>query len=153
MRMDDEIGMYFRVTCEALAQVVACLRGLDDVACRQRPVEGGNSLLVIAKHVLANAERNVLHTFAGQPYSWQREEEFRLDQETADGVRSAHETLVTRMRAALEALPGSALDMTVVHPRLGPVPGRRVLLQAAIHAAEHEGEAKLTRALVRASTG
>lgn len=141
--------MYFAVTCEAMAQVVACLRGLDEAAIRTKPVESANSLLVIAKHVLANAERNVLHTFAGEPYTWNREEEFRVGDETADELRAAHETLVDRMRSALDGMPDARLGERVVHPRLGPVPGRRVLLQAAIHAAEHEGEAKLTRALAR----
>lgn len=141
--------MYFAATCEAMAQVVACLRGLDEAAIRAKPMESGNSLLVIAKHVLANAERNVLHTFAGQPYTWNREEEFRIGEETAEGLRASHEALVERMRTALDGMPGSALDEMVVHPRLGPVPRRRVLLQAAIHAAEHEGEAKLTRAIAR----
>ena len=150
--MDDEIRMYFAVTCEAMAQVVACLRGLDEAAIRTKPAESANSLLVIAKHMLANAERNVLHTFAGQPYTWNREEEFRVVDETADGLRAAHEALVERIRSALDGISNSALDEAVVHPRLGPVPGRRVLLQAAIHAAEHEGEARLTRVLVARAT-
>ncbi|MEO9256174.1 MAG: hypothetical protein ABI305_11565, partial [Tepidiformaceae bacterium] len=70
--MDPEIALYIRAVESSCAQVVACIDGLDLEAIHWRPLPSANSLAAIAKHTLANAERNVLATFAGQPYDWHR---------------------------------------------------------------------------------
>ncbi len=111
-------------------------------------MDSANSLAAIAKHSLANAERNVLMTFAGEQYDWRREQEFLADDETVDGLAAAWSVLKSRMRASLETVPASRLTDTLQHPRMGAVPGRAVLLQAARHVSEHAGEAELTRGLV-----
>jgi hypothetical protein len=54
------------------------------------------------------------------------------------------------MHECLEAMPATALEEQCEHPRLGRIAGRAVLLQAERHAAEHLGEAELTRALLLA---
>ena len=44
-------------------------------------------------------------------------------------------------------------DGTRAHPRRGTITGRDVLIVVARHAAEHWGEAQLTRSLLKARTG
>jgi hypothetical protein len=39
------------------------------------------------------------------------------------------------------------------HPRRGPLSGREILIVVARHAAEHLGQAELTRDLMKAATG
>lgn len=151
--MDPEIGMYLRAIESSCERVVACLDGLDADAIHWRPLPSANSLADIAKHTLANAERNVLAMFAGQPYDWDRDAEFVADDETPQQLRAAWEALRQLMREVIEPIPGNALTELREHPRLGAVPGRAVLLQAARHAAEHLGEAQLTRALALAARG
>ena len=146
--MDAEIEMYLRVIEGGLASVLRCLHGLDEGAIRWNPLPSANSLASIARHSLANAERNVLGTFAGEPYTWQRDQEFLTDQETVETLRATWQLLDGRMRQALESMPAPTLATTREHPRMGSVSGRAVLLRAACHASEHRGEAELTGGLV-----
>jgi hypothetical protein len=148
--VDTEIEMYLREIEEGLASVLRCLDGLDEEAIRWKPLPGANGLASIVRHSLANAERNVLGTFVGEPYTWRRDQEFLTDQETAETLRAAWERLRGRMWQALESMPATALATTREHPRIGTVPGRAVLLRAACHASEHGGEAELTRGMVAA---
>jgi hypothetical protein len=148
--MNPEIQTFLAAIEDSCEHVVVCLEGLGGDAIDWRPVAGANTLAVIARHTLANAERNVLGTFAGQPYEWRREEEFVAPAATADELRASWNTLRGRMRAALDDIPAESLGEPRDHPRMGAVPGRAVLLQAARHAAEHVGEAQLTRSLVLA---
>jgi hypothetical protein len=146
--MDAEVGMYLRAIESSLARVVGCLAGLEQEAVHWAPMATANSLAVITKHALANAERNVFGSFLGQPYDWRRDEEFLADGESGESLTAKWGQLQWRMREALDDAPASRLAETVEHARMGSVSGRAVLLQAARHAAEHVGEAELTRALV-----
>ncbi|MGH2632043.1 MAG: DUF664 domain-containing protein [Tepidiformaceae bacterium] len=146
--MDAELAMYLRAIEGSLERVLACLEGLDAQAIQWRPLPTANCLAAIARHALANAERNLLGTFAGQPYDWHRDEEFLAEAETAASLHAGWEALRQRFRDALDAAPASTLEELRQHPRMGEVTGRAVLLQAARHVAEHVGEAELTRALL-----
>ena len=146
--MDGEVGMYLRAIEGSLARIVGCLAGLEDEALHWAPVASANSLAAITKHSLANTERNVLGTFAGEPYDWRRDEEFLADGETGESLMARWGQLQWRIREALDKAPASRLTDTVEHARMGSVSGRAVLLQAARHGAEHVGEAELTRALI-----
>ena len=140
--------MYLAVVEEGCEAVLRTLEGLDREAIRWKPAPVANSLAAIAKHSLANAERNVLMTFAGEPYDWRRDEEFLADSETGESLRLAWTRLQARMRVSLGLIAESRLAETLQHPRMGAVPGRSVLLQAARHVSEHVGEAGLTRGLI-----
>ena len=146
--MDAEIEMYLRVIESGLAAVIRCMDDLDEDQIRWKPLLSANGLASIARHSLANAERNVLGTFVGEPYEWRRDQEFLTDEETADSLGAAWERLHGQVWQALESMPASSLATMREHPRMGTVPGRAVLLRAACHAAEHGGEAALTRGLV-----
>jgi hypothetical protein len=148
--MDAEIAMYLAVIEQNLDVVVASAAGLDDAELRWQPLPAANSLAVIGRHTLANAHRNVLASFAGEPYDYHRETEFVAVDETASTIAARGAELRARMHAALEPFDAASLATPRQHARMGSVPGRRVLIQAAIHAAEHAGEAALTRQLVLA---
>ncbi len=146
--MDREIGMFLAAIEESLETVLECLDGMDEAMIRRAPFASANCLAITAKHALANAHRNVLAHFAGEPYDYHREREFVIDGETAASLRDEFDVLRKRMQLALDSMSHSGLEATCQHARLGPVPGRAVLLQAARHAAEHAGEARLTRQFV-----
>jgi len=149
--MDREIETFLAAIDESLEMITVCLEGLDNESIRWSPGGGANCLAVIAKHSIANAHRNVLAHFAGEPYDHRREEEFALDGETVATLSAAFETLRGRMKVRLGTMPHASLDAMCNHARMGAVPGRAVLLQAARHAAEHAGEARLTRRLIPGS--
>lgn len=148
--MERETGRIAAAIASSIDRVVGCLDGISDEGARWQPLPTANSLLSIANHVLANAERNVLATYCGAPYDWRRDEEFLAPGATPDSLCESWADLKGRMMAALEACPPEELVRVRTHPRLGEIPGREVLLQAARHAAEHVGEAELTRALLLA---
>jgi len=148
--MDPEIEMFLRVVEEGVGTVVRCLDGLDDEAIRWQPLPAANCLAVIAKHAMANAHRNVLAHFAGEPYDYHRDQEFVLASETAATLTAGWQRLQHRMRQRLDPMPHPTLDAMCEHARMGRVTGRAVLLQVARHASEHAGEAELTRQLVLA---
>jgi hypothetical protein len=149
--MDRETASFLRAISGSLDRIVACLDGLDAATLNRRlPIEGANSLYAIATHALANAERNVLGTYCGEPYDWQREAEFAASGDSAEPLRHYWRKLEVRMREGLAAAGPAALARECDHPRLGRIHGREVLLQAARHAAEHVGEAELTRRAISA---
>jgi hypothetical protein len=92
-----------------------------------------------------------LGTLCGQAVDRDRDGEF-----AARGDNSAHldarwRDLRARLEAGLTELPAGALDTTYTHPRRGILTRREILIVVARHAAEHLGQAELTRDLLRAS--
>jgi hypothetical protein len=100
--------------------------------------------------VLGNAEENVLQTVCGQPVRRSRAAELGAHGVSWEPVRDRWHELRERMAVALAGLPPGDLDRERPHPRRGPLTGREVLIVVARHAAEHWGEAQLTRSLLRA---
>jgi Protein of unknown function (DUF664) len=148
--MDTEIELFLQAVDDSLGVIAACLESLDEEAIRWQPLPAANCLAVIAKHAMANAHRNVLAHFAGEPYDYRRDQEFVLASETAATLAADWQRLQQRMRDRLEPMPHSSLDAMCEHARMGSVTGRAVLLQVARHASEHAGEAELTRQFVLA---
>jgi hypothetical protein len=103
----------------------------------------------LAVHSLANAEENVLGTVCGLPIERVRDEEFRASI-PIDDIRAQLQDLVERMTRAAQKTPVD-LDEMRSHPRRGEFPVRNVLIVAARHAAEHMGQAQLTKDLLVAS--
>jgi hypothetical protein len=98
--------------------------------------------------VLGNAEENILATVCGLPVSRSRAAEFAAHGATWDPVRDRWHELRARLATALAALPAGELDRERTHPRRGALTAREVLIVVARHAAEHWGEAQLTRSLL-----
>ncbi len=151
MTVNAELEMYRAAIAGSLQRIVACMEGLDDAEIRWAPAGSANCLLVIANHTLENSTRNVMATLVGRDYVWDRDREFRAAELRRDEVVAAFDRLNSEMAAALADLDDAVLSRICEHPRLGAVPGRAVLLQAARHAAEHVGEAELTRNLFLAA--
>ena len=147
--MDPEIAQFLDFIEDSLDMTLSCTNGLDADALQWKPdASRTNCLQVIAAHSLANAERNILATFCGQPFTYDREAEFTPGVVSVDELQTRWAALRERIRASLAESHNSWLTRDCDHARLGKVPGRTVLLQAARHAAEHVGEARLTRALI-----
>ena len=135
----------------SLGRIVGCLDGLDYAEQRWRPAAPNtNSLLSIAWHALANAEENILLLLGGQPAQRDHAIEFDDARLTAADVQKRWRELEPLLDDALRNLPDSALSAGVNHPRRGDVTVFEVLVVALRHAAEHMGQAELTRDLARA---
>jgi hypothetical protein len=147
--VDPEIAQFLEFIEESLDTILSCVDGLNNEEMHWKPeTPGTNCLQVIAAHSLANAERNVLATFYGETYEYDRDAEFKANDVSAVELQARWNGLRSRMRASLAKSDASWLTRECSHARLGIVPGRTVLLQAARHVAEHVGEARLTRALI-----
>jgi hypothetical protein len=72
----------------------------------------------------------------------------RGEVESFQGVR-----VRDRIAKSLGTLTRADLDAARQHPRRGTITGRDVLIVVARHAAEHWGEAQLTRSLMKARAG
>jgi hypothetical protein len=148
---DHESASFQRFTFGTLDDLVHSLEGLTEEQLNWRPAAPDtNSLYAIVTHVLGNAEENVLQTVCGQRIVRSRAGELGAHGTSWEPVRDRWNDLRARMQTALAELPARDLDRERVHPRRGPLTGRDVLLVVARHAAEHWGEAQLTRSLLRA---
>jgi len=131
--------------------IVGLLEGLSADELNWRPeAPSTNSLYAIATHVLGNAEENLLGTLCGQLHGRNYAAEFPAAASVPDAVRTRWAELRDRVAGALARLTREDLDGIRPHPRRGPITAREVLIVVARHAAEHWGEAQLTRSLVAA---
>ena len=144
--------LFWRYIASSLDRLVAILDGLgpDDLDWRP-PAPEANSLYALAMHTLGNAEENLLGILGGQPIRRDRDGEFATFAAAGVMVASRWEALRPRLAALLADLPNDALDTPYPHPRRGTISGRDILIVVARHAAEHLGQADLTRDLLRAA--
>jgi hypothetical protein len=144
--------LFWRFIASSLDRLVACLDGLsaEDVNWRP-PAPEANSLAALAMHTLGNAEENILETLGGRAVGRDRESEFVTDGVSAEDIAARWQALRGRLEQVLAKLPAGALDVEYPHPRRGGVTGRAILIVVARHAAEHLGQAELTRDLLRAA--
>lgn len=142
---------FWRYIAGSLDRLVALLDGLsaDELDWRP-PAPEANSLYTLAIHTLGNAEENLLETLGGQPIGRDRAREFAARGDSAT-VAARWAALRPRLAEMLATLPVGALDATHRHPRRGVLIGRDILIVVARHAAEHLGQAELTRDLLRAA--
>lgn len=113
------------------------------------PVAGANSVAALVGHTLANAEDNLLGTLAGQDVTYDRQADFDAPAADAGSIEARWAALRARVNAALGPLDDTAVLAPRAHPRRGEVTGLEVLVVTARHAAEHLGQAELTRDWVR----
>ena len=149
MGTTSESLLFWRYIASSLDRLVAVLDGLDTAELAWRPPAAeANSLYALVVHTLGNAEENLLETLGGQPIGRDRAGEFAAGGDLAT-VTAKWDALRPRLAAMLAALPDGALDATYQHPRRGSISGRDILIVVARHAAEHLGQAELTRDLLR----
>lgn len=129
-------------------RVIGATTGLSATQLAWTPAaKAANSLLVLAAHTVGAAERHILVNIAGRKPSGTREEEFEAKADIA-GVRARWETVKHGICEVLDNLPPGRLDDDLV----GPVSTRSVqamIVHAIAHAAEHAGQAELTRDLIK----
>ena len=146
--------LFLRFIGSSLDRLVACLEGLSADELNWRPqAPAANSLYALAIHTLGNAEENILETLGGQVVGRDRKGEFAVSGDSVEAVAARWRELRERLAWTLTELPASALDAEYSHPRRGTVTGRAILIVVARHAAEHLGQAELTRDLLRAMRG
>lgn len=128
-------------------RVIGAADGLSSAQLAWVPAaKGANSLLVLAAHTVGAAERHILVNIAGRKPGGTRDEEFAANADILL-VRARWDTVKRGVVDVLDNLPPGRLDDDLS----GPVSTRSVhgtIVHAIAHAAEHAGQAELTRDLV-----
>ena len=128
-------------------RIIGATDGLSAAKLAWTPAaKEANSLLVLAAHTVGAAERHILVNIAGRKPGGTRDEEFAAKADIA-GVRARWDAVKRGIVDVLDNLPPGRLDDDLV----GPVSTRSVhsmIVHAIAHAAEHAGQAELTRDLV-----
>ncbi len=126
-------------------RVLAATKGLGAAQLAWAPVaKEANSLLVLASHTVGAVERHILVNIAGRKPGATRDEEFAA--EDIAGIRARWDEVRRGIVDVLDSLPPGRLDDDLP----GPAPTRSVqamIVHAIAHAAEHAGQAELTRDL------
>ncbi len=129
-------------------RVIGATEGLASEQLAWTPVaNSANSLLILAAHTVGASERHILVNIAGRKPGGTREEEFAASVDIA-GVRQRWADVKRGIVDVLNNLPPGRLDDDLV----GPESTRSVqamIVHAIAHAAEHAGQAELTRDLAK----
>jgi hypothetical protein len=143
---DAEAEQFWHYISGSLGRLVALIEQEPDEVIRYRPpIPEANSILGLAHHTLANAADNLLGVLQGMPTDRDRETEFE-DMER-QGLLEMWGVLRAELESTLAELPAGALDRIVKHGWRGEIAAREVLIIVARHAAEHLGQAEITRDL------
>ena len=146
-----EIDLYWHKITETVDELVACLEGLDGESLDWKPLEDANSLYVLATHTMGNVRHNLLNVLCGLPITRDRDAEFVARGGSAAEIEARWNELKARISSAIEDLPPTEMDRERDDPNRGIITGRELLLFVARHAAEHYGQAQLTRDLLGAT--
>jgi hypothetical protein len=150
-RLRGEVESFEHFIFSTIDSLIGMLDGLSVEELNWRPnVSATNSLYAIAMHVLGNAEENLLGTLCGQRAGRDYADEFAAIAPVPDAVRAWWIELGERVAKSFVNLTHEDRDGARQHPRRGVITGRDVLIVVARHAAEHWGEAQLTRSLMTA---
>ena len=150
MTQTNEIDLYWQKISSTVDEIVGCLEGLGSDGLDWSPLDDANSLYVLATHTMGNVRHNMLNGLCGQPVSRDRDAEFVVTGGSAAEIGARWNEIKGRISASIEDLPPGEADREREHPRYGTVSGRELLLLVATHAAEHYGQAQLTRDLLKA---
>lgn len=147
----DPARLHADAIIDAVDGVMGCLAGLSREALDWRPpIARGNSLAVLAAHVLGNVEEKILATLGGEAVDRSRAQEFRSEGIDMPAVAERWAAVRRRMPEVLEQLPIDAWDEACRAGSLPTLTRRATLLLVHRHASEHLGEAQLIRDLVHA---
>ncbi len=150
----NEAATFWRYISSSLDRLVTLAMEIDDKGLHwEPPAPETNSTAILAFHTLGNAEENILETLCDQPVNRNRQGEFTARDRSKRKLRERWEDLWPRLEQALTGLPDAALNTPRIHPRRGCIDGREILIVVARHAAEHLGQAELTRDLWLAQFG
>ena len=99
---------------------------------------------------MGNVRHNILNGLCELPVTRDRDAEFTVRGDSAVEIEARWNELKDRISEAIQELPPAELDREKDHPHRGIITGRELLIVVARHAAEHYGQAQLTRDLVKA---
>lgn len=129
-------------------RVIGATDGLSAAQLAWTPAaKDANSLIVLVAHTVGAAERHILVNIAGRTPGRTRDEEF-ADAGDIAGIRARWDAVRRGIVEVLDNLPPGRLDDDLP----GPVSTRSVqamIVHAIAHAAEHAGQAELTRDLAK----
>ena len=145
-----EIDLYWLKIRGTVDELVGCLEGLGADDLDWSPLDDANGLYVLATHTMGNVRHNLLNGLCGLPVSRDRDAEFIVKGGSAVEIEARWKELRDRISESIEGLQPSELDRERDHPRYGTISGRELLLLVVSHAAEHYGQAQLTRDLLKA---
>jgi hypothetical protein len=133
---------------EEVERVLSAADGLDATQLSWTPsTKGANSLVVLAAHTVGAAERHIVRTVGGGEVSGKRDDEFATEGDLAP-IRARWAAVRRKIVETIDNMPPGRLDDVVPKPsRIRTIHG--VLVHAIAHAAEHAGQAELTRDLVK----
>lgn len=154
MLLDKEVDSFWRAIASSVNHMVSCLDGLSEEDLNWRPLDNANSLYVLPNHMMSNMEETILGVLCGQSVkSRQREDDFKVMGSSIEPVQQKWHELQERIASSLAQLPPGALNKEYAHPRRGKITGRDLLIVVTKHAAEHVGQAELTRDLLFKARG
>lgn len=107
-----------------------------------------NSLIVLAAHTVGAAERHILVNIAGRVPGRTRDEEF-ADAGDLAGIRQRWNHVKRGIVEVLDDLPPGRLDEDLPNPA-STRSVQAMIVHSIAHAAEHAGQAELTRDLAKA---
>ena len=129
-------------------RVIGATDGLSAEQLAWTPAaKGANSLIVLAAHSVGAAERRILGDIGGRVPARTRDQEF-ADAGDIAAIRARWEDVKRGIVDVLDNLPPGRLDEDLP----GPVSTRSVnsmIVHVIAHAAEHAGQAELTRDLIK----
>ena len=150
MDNSPEINLYWDMIRNSVDELVACLEGLDGDSLNWKPLDDANSLCVLATHTMGNVRHNFLSILCGGPITRDRDSEFAAMGDSVAEIEAGWNELQCRISEAIRELPPDDLDRVRDDPQRGKITGRELMILVARHAAEHYGQAQLTRDLVKA---
>ena len=153
MSPDKEIESFWGYIRRSVDRIFSCLEGLEEDDLNWRPLDSANSLYVLAVHIIANVEANILGVLCSQDIIRHREEEFKARGSSVEPVQKRWLDIQERISSQLAKLSSKDLDKEYAHPRRGRITGRDLMITIARHAAEHVGHAELTRDLLFTARG
>ena len=150
MGSSREIDLFWEKIRNTVDELVGCLEALDSDALDWRPLDDASSLYALATHTIGNVRHSFLNVLCGLPVTRERDAEFMVSGGSAAEIEARWNELTVQISDAIEELPATELDRERDHPRRGSISGRELLIVVARHAAEHYGQAQLTRDLLKA---
>jgi uncharacterized damage-inducible protein DinB len=140
------------------ATLLTKLEGLDDEQLRRPMVPSGVCLLGLVKHLTAVEHGWFVVDFArsGEAHLFVREDgtdaDFVIEEgETTEAVVAGYLRACERSRQVLAA--AESIDETIVHPRIGEMDLRWILIHMIEETARHNGHADVIRELIDGVTG
>jgi len=155
--MDAEIAAYDASIAGRLERVCELVRGLSAEQLNRKPVDGGNSMFVLATHTAGNARAWIVGIAAGQALRRDRPAEFAAAGDDAAALIAGVEAIARDVHAAAAGIDPARLGVRFTPARElwgegepYEISVREAFLHVIEHASIHVGHMQLTRELVAA---